>query len=66
MRVVEGREELSFALKLRDALRVVAKRLRQDFDRDLTTQLGVAGPIDFAHAAGADRGGNLVRTKQTA
>ena len=38
----------------------LANEIGQDLDRDLAIELGVAGAIDLAHPAGAERGENLV------
>ena len=51
--VIQGREELRLALKSRKAFRVSRELLPQKFDRNRPSELGVAGTIDLAHAAGA-------------
>ena len=38
----------------------MCKRVGQDLDRDLTTEIRVGGAIHFAHAACAERTDNLV------
>src|SRR5262249_54850150 len=47
----------------RQPIGVARQRTRQDFDRDLTTELRVAGAIDFAHSACTDGCHNLVRSE---
>ncbi len=42
---------------------VLALCVRQDLDRDLATKPRVIGPVDDAHAAGADRVLDLVRAE---
>src|SRR5262252_8475301 len=44
-------------------LRTRSGRLREDLDRDFPSEARVAGPIDFTHAAGAERAQNLVCTE---
>lgn len=60
MRVVEGRQHLGFAPKPGDPLHIGCQRRRQDLDRDLALQPGVARPEDVAHAAVADVARDLV------
>ena len=60
VRMVQGREHFRFALKPREPIVVGGERWWQDLDRDLALQLGIGGPIDFAHASGADLRGDLV------
>ena len=58
--MVQRREDLRFALEPRQALGIVRERVGQDLDRDVAIELRVAGPIDLAHAAGAEGGEDLV------
>ena len=53
-------EDFSFALKTGEPIVVSGQGVRQNLDGDLTLQLGIGGPIDYARAAGADLGGHLV------
>jgi hypothetical protein len=46
--MVQRRKGLGFAQEAREPLGVVRERLGQDLDRDVTIELGVARPIDFA------------------
>ena len=55
IRMVQGHEKLSFPLESRKAFLVLGKRLGQDVDGDVTTELGVPGAIDLAHATLADK-----------
>ena len=48
------------------AARVAREGVGQDSDRDLPTELGVAGALDLAHAAGPKGGRDLVRAKACA
>ena len=61
--MVERRQHLRFAAEPRQPLRVVGEQVRQNFDRDVTVQLGVACPIDLTHAARPEGGTNFVRAE---
>ena len=50
VRMVQGRKSLGFALKPREAFRIVGDRRQQHLDRDLATQLRIAGTIHSTHA----------------
>jgi hypothetical protein len=63
--MIERREDLRFALKPREAIRIVRQRGREDFDGDVATELRIARAIDLAHPAGADGGEDLVRSKSS-
>jgi hypothetical protein len=58
-RVVERGEKVRLALEARETLGLAGLR-RQHLDGDVTTELGVARAIDFAHAPGAQRAANLI------
>jgi hypothetical protein len=66
VRVVERREQLGFAAEARRAHRVVREGVRQDLERDFAAELRVAGAVDDAHAAGAERADDLVRAESGA
>jgi hypothetical protein len=53
-------------LKTRDAVGVGREYLRQDLQRDLTTEFEIARPPYFAHAADADRRDYFESTEPTA
>jgi hypothetical protein len=59
--MIECRKDLRFALKPREAIRIVRQRGWEDFDRDVATELCIARTIHLAHTAGADGGEDLVR-----
>jgi hypothetical protein len=59
-RVVERREHLGFATQPRDAVLILGKRLRQDLDRDVAFQLGIARAVDLAHATGTQRSDDFI------
>ena len=61
--MIEGRQDLGFPLKPRQAIRVMQERLDQGLERDLPLQPRVARSIDFTHPAGTKDGDNLVRTE---
>ena len=54
MGVVERREQLGLALEAREPLGIGRERLRQDLQRDLTTELRVARAIHLTHPARAE------------
>jgi hypothetical protein len=49
--VIEGRQNLGFALKSRQTIGVSRDIGGQDLDRDLSLQLGIARAIHLAHPA---------------
>ena len=53
--MVQRGQRLGFTQEAREPLRVVRERLGQDLDRDIPIELGIARPIDFAHASATDR-----------
>jgi hypothetical protein len=48
VRMVERRQSTSFQLKPGEPIRVLLQRSRQYLDRNITTQLRVAGPVYLA------------------
>ena len=60
VRMIQRRERLRFALEAGQAIGISRERVGQDLDRDVAIQLRVARAIHLAHAAGADRRGDLV------
>jgi hypothetical protein len=63
VRVGKRGHSLGFALEARPPVRIVGARFRQDFDGHFASQAGVASAVHLAHAAGAERGHNLIRAK---
>ena len=63
VRVVEGGEHLCLARESREPLGIGGERLRQDLQRDVALQSGVARAVDFPHTAGAHGTGDLVRAQ---
>jgi hypothetical protein len=61
--VVERREHSRFALETGEAIRIAGEGVRQDLQRDLAIQLGIARAVHLAHAAGPEGGENLVRAE---
>ena len=59
VRVVECGERFGFALEARDALWIEREGLRKNLDGDFASELGVAGAVHLAHAAGAERPDDL-------
>src|SRR4029453_16029106 len=60
-RVIERGEQLRFALETCRSIRIECEDVGQNLERDVTMELRVARPPDFAHPAGAKRGLNFVR-----
>ena len=52
--MIQRRQHARFALEAREALRIGREDVRQDFDRDVATELLIMGAIDLAHAANAE------------
>jgi hypothetical protein len=60
VRVIERGEHVCLALEARQPLGILGEDVRQDFQRDVAVELGVAGAIDLAHAARADGGDDFI------
>ena len=63
VRMIQRGEQLRFATEPRDTIGVLRKRVREDLERDVASQCGIAGPIHFAHSPGADRCQDFVRAE---
>jgi hypothetical protein len=63
MRVIQRRQGSRLALEAHQAIRVAGKRFRQDLERHLAPEFGVAGAIHLAHAAFAQLGEDVVRAE---
>jgi hypothetical protein len=61
--MVQCGERLGFALEARDALGIGSNLRRQDLQRDVAIELGVARPLDVTHSARPDSCGDLVRSE---
>ena len=59
----EGGDGLRLGREARERLGVAGQLLGQDLDRDLAVQPRVPRAVDLAHAAGAERGDDLVRAE---
>jgi hypothetical protein len=59
-RMIERREHARFALETCLAFGILHIPRGQDLQRDVTSQSGVTGPIDLAHAATSDGADDLV------
>jgi hypothetical protein len=66
MAMVQRREHFRFPLNARQSIRVGGHRLGKYFDGDLTLQVCVGRPVDLAHPAHADLGGDLIRAESCA
>ena len=60
VRMIQRGQRLRFALEAREPLGIGDEQLGQDLDRDVAIELRVARAIHLAHAAGAERGEDLV------
>ncbi len=60
VRMIERCEDLGLALEARHALWIRGERSGEDFERDITAELGIACAIDFAHSASTERAENCV------
>ena len=58
--MIERSERLRFALEPCQAVRISAKSIGQDFERDVAIELGIVRTIDLAHAAGTEQGRDRV------
>src|SRR4030095_7882355 len=58
--MIERRDDLRLAFEPCHAIRIADEDVGQDFECNVAPQLEVARPIDFAHAACADRFDDLV------
>jgi len=63
VRMIQGGENLRFALKTREPVGIGRHRGREDFDGDLTFQFGVVGAVHLAHAARPKRRQNFIATE---
>ncbi len=64
--MVERRQHTGLAVEASQALGVAGERRRQDFDRHIAMQSRVSGPVDFAHAAPAQRLHDAIRADVSA
>ena len=62
VRMIEGGERLGFAREAQHTIRVRGEQLGKDLQRDVAIELRIAGAIDLAHAAFAQRADDLVRS----
>src|SRR5260221_12485095 len=53
--MVQGGEHPRLALEAREPIRIARHRARQDLDRDVAPELGIASPIHLTHAASAEQ-----------
>jgi hypothetical protein len=60
----QRRNRVRFALEPRHRLRIVGDRERDNFDRHVTVQTGIACAIDLAHATRSERRLDGVRPKR--
>ena len=58
--MVQRGEDLGFTLEPGQAFRVIGEEVGQDFEGDIAPDLRILGPIDLAHAALADEGGDFI------
>ncbi len=58
--MIQGSDGAGLALEAGQAVGVASHVGRQDFEGDVAPELGIGRAIHFSHAAGANRGVNLV------
>src|SRR5262249_4489903 len=58
--MVEGGQQSGLPFKPCRALRIAGKRIRQELHGYAPSELGVAGPIALAHAAGPSQRNNFI------
>jgi hypothetical protein len=61
VRMVERGQRLRLALEAGHALRIAGELVGENFQRDVTVELGVARAVDLPHSAFADQGGHFIR-----
>jgi hypothetical protein len=61
--VIQGRDAPGFALEAGFEVGIRGERGGQNLDRDRAIEARVFRLVDLAHAAGADRGEDFVRTE---
>ena len=66
VRMVERGEHLRFPTKSSQPVRIADDSSGQNLQRDIAIELGVAGAIHLAHAAGADETNDFVGTESSA
>ena len=64
--MVERRQHLRLPAEAGEALRLQRECRSNHFQRDVAIELGIARAIHLAHAAGAERGENLIRAEARA
>ena len=64
--MVQRGEDLCFTLEACEAIGIERERVRDDFQRDVATELRVARAIDLAHGAGPERRQDFVRAEACA
>lgn len=62
LRMIEAREQLRFSPEARELVGIAGDRCRQELDGDVSIQVGVSRPVDFAHSPGTKGRENLVWT----
>ncbi len=58
--MIQRREQLRFALEAGQPIGIAGEEVGQDLERDVAPEPRVAGAIDLSHAAGAERGDDLI------
>jgi hypothetical protein len=64
--MLQPRDGFRFTLEALMPVRIGRQVRGKDFDRDLTAQARIEGKVHFAHAAGADRCFDFVRSETRA
>src|SRR5690348_7616461 len=66
VRVIEGGEDLRFALEPCDAISIERALVGQDLYGDAATELRVARAVNFAHPTGPERRAYFIKTESRA
>jgi hypothetical protein len=62
-RMIKRRQDLRFTLKAGESLGIGCEGLRQNFQGDVASELGIPRSIHFAHATRAEGGEDFVRAE---
>jgi hypothetical protein len=65
VRMVQGREDLRFALESRKPIGISDKQIGQDLQRNIAPKLRITGAIHLAHAARAKGRLDLIRSESS-
>ena len=64
--MIQQGEDLRFPLEPRETIRIESEDFGKNLQRNVAIESDIVGSIDFAHATGADGGGDFVWADTTA